>query len=124
MNISPTFDTEEVSSIALWADGGSITTVGGEPQPATLRVRARGTNYPGENAYLTVAEDNTQTNAKRNKLLVNDFVVASNYKIDTRISGRFINYRVDDANATNAANNDKAWNVSGLQMTVNKGGIK
>jgi len=124
MNISPTFDTEQINKIALWADGGSIETVGGDPQRATLRLRARTTNYPGENPYLTVAEDNTQTNAKRNKLVVNDFTVADDYKIDTRVAGRFINYRVDDANANNTSSNNKAWNVSGLQMTVNKGGVK
>lgn len=124
MNISPTFDTEQINKIALWADGGSIETVGGDPQRATLRLRARTTNYPGENPHLTVAEDNTQTNAKRNKLVVNDYTVASNYKIDTRIAGRFINYRIDDANENNTASNNKAWNVSGLQMTVNKGGVK
>ena len=124
MNISPTFDTEQINKLSLWADGGTVTTVGGDPQRATLRVRARGTNYSGENPYLTTAEDNTQTNAKRNKLVVNDFTVASSHKMDTRIKGRFINYRVDDANANNTAGNDKAWNVSGLQMTVSKGGIK
>jgi len=124
MNISPTFDTEQIDKISLWADGGTVTTVGGDPQRATLRVRARGTNYSGENPYLTTAEDNTQTNAKRNKLVVNDFTVASSHKMDTRIKGRFINYRVDDANANNTAGNDKAWNVSGLQMTVAKGGVK
>jgi len=126
MSITPNFDTETVETIALWADGGTIETVGGEPQRATLQVRSRGTNYSGENAYLTVAEDNTQTNAKKNKLVVNDFVVGSAYKVDTRIQGRFINYRVDDALASTAsgyvASNNKAWNISGLQLKVRKGG--
>lgn len=122
MNISPTFDTEQIKSIGLYADGGTIQTIGGEPQRATLRVRSRSTNNPGENAYLTVAEDNTQTNAKANKLVVNDFVVASNYKIDLRSFGRFLNFRVDDANVNNTAANNKAWNVSGLQIKVNREG--
>ena len=41
-----------------------------------------------------------------------------------RVFGRLINYRIDDAQAANAttAANDKAWNVSGLQLDVNKGG--
>ena len=126
MSISPTFDTEQLTSIALWADGGSIESVGGEPVRATLRLRARTTNNPGQLSYLTVAEDNAQSNAKANKLVVNDFVVASNYKSDIRAFGRFINYRVDDAQtaaATTAANN-KAWNVSGLQLDVKKGGTR
>ena len=124
LSISPTFDTEQVNSMALWADGGSIETVGGEPVRATLRIRARATNNPGQLSYLTVAEDNTQSNAKANKLVVNDFGVASNYKSDMRVFGRLINYRIDDAQAANAntAANNKAWNVSGLQLDVKKGG--
>jgi hypothetical protein len=128
MSITPNFDTETVKTIALWADGGTAITVGGELQRATLQVRARGTNYPGEEPYLTVAEDNTQTNAKRNKLVVNDFVIASAHKVDTRVQGRLINYRVDDAAASTAsgyvASNDKAWNISGLQMVITKGGSR
>jgi hypothetical protein len=128
MSITPNFDTETVKTIALWADGGTAVTVGGELQRATLQVRARGTNYPGEEPYLTVAEDNTQTNAKRNRLVVNDFVIASAHKVDTRVQGRLINYRIDDAAASTAAgyvaSNNKAWNISGLQMVISRGGIK
>ena len=110
--------------MALWADGGSIEAVGGEPVRATLRIRARSTNNPGQLSYLTVAEDNTQSNAKANKLVVNDFNVASNYKSDMRVFGRLINYRIDDAQAAsaNTAANNKAWNVSGLQLDIKKGG--
>ena len=126
MSVTPNFDTETVKTMALWADGGSIITVGGEPQRATLQVRARGTNNPGENPFLTVEEDNTQTNAKRNRLVVNDFVIGSSYKVDTRTQGRLVNYRIDDAVKSTAvsysANNDKAWNISGLQLVVTKGG--
>lgn len=124
MSITPNFDTENLSALALWADGGSIETVGGEPQRATLRVRSRATNYPGEKPFLTTEEDNTQTNAKRNKLVINDFIIASSYKVDLRVLGRFINYRIDDANVNNTVANNKAWNISGLQLTVSKGGIK
>ena len=126
LSITPAFDTEQLTSMALWADGGSIETIGGEPVRATLRVRARATNNPGEKAFLTVAEDNAQSNSKANKLVINDFVVASNYKTDVRLFGRFLNYRIDDAqsaNATTAANN-KAWSISGLQLDVKKGGTR
>ena len=126
MSITPNFDTETVESIALWADGGTIATVGGEPQRATLHVRARGTNYPGEDPFLTTEEDNTKSNAKANKLTINDFTVASSYKVGTRTQGRFINYRIDDANKSTSSSysaaNNKAWNISGLQMKVSKGG--
>ena len=126
LSITPAFDTEQLTSMALWADGGSIETVGGEPVRATLRVRARATNNPGEKAFLTVAEDNAQSNSKANKLVVNDFTVASNYKTDMRLFGRFLNYRVDDAQSANAstAANNKAWNISGLQLDVKKGGTR
>jgi hypothetical protein len=128
MSITPNFDTETIDTIALWADGGSIETVGGDPQRATLQVRARGTSYPGENPYLIIAEDNTQSNAKSNKLIVNDFIIASAYKVDTRVQGRLINYRVDDAAASTAsgytASNNKAWNISGLQLMISKGGSR
>ena len=123
--ITPAFDTEQLTSMALWADGGSIETVGGEPVRATLRVRARATNNPGEKGFLTVAEDNTQSNSKANKLVVNDFAVASNYKMDIRLFGRFINYRIDDASAdATTALNNKAWSISGLQLDVKKGGTR
>jgi len=125
MSVTPTFDTEQVDSLALWADGGTVTTVGGEPQRATLRVRSRTTNSPGEKAYITTAEDNTQSNAKANKLVVNDFTIASDYKVDLRVNGRLLNYRVDDASADNSSSpNNKAWNVSGLQLEVKKSGVK
>jgi hypothetical protein len=128
VSITPNFDTETLSSIALWADGGSILTVGGEPQRATLQIRARGTNYPGEFSYLTTAEDNSQSNAKRNKITVNSFEVGSAYKSDVHITGRFLNYRIDDAHADTSSGytgtNTKAWNISGLQLGISKGGAK
>jgi hypothetical protein len=128
LSITPNFDTETLSSIALWADGGTIATVGGEPQRATLQIRARSTNNPGELAYLTTPEDNTQTGSKANKLTVNDFTVAGSYKTDVRITGRFLNYRVDDAAADTSSSysgtNTKAWNISGMQLGIMKGGVK
>ena len=128
LSITPNFDTETLSSIALWADGGTITTVGGEPQRATLQLRARATNNPGELAYLTTPEDNTQSGSKANKLTVNDFIVASSYKTDVRTTGRFLNYRVDDAAADTSSgytgSNIRAWNISGMQLGIMKGGVK
>jgi hypothetical protein len=128
MSITPNFDTETLNSIAMWADGGTSNTVGGAINRATLQMRARATNNPGELAFLTVAEDNTQTNAKANKLTVNDFIVASTYKTDVRITGRFLNYRIDDAAADTSSSytstNTNAWNISGFQLGVSKGGVK
>ena len=128
MSITPNFDTETLNSIALWADGGTASTIGGTLNRATLQVRARATNNPGENAYLTAAEDNTQSNAKANKLTVNSFIVANSYKTDIRTTGRFLNIRIDDAIADTSSGytstNTNAWNISGFQLGINKGGAK
>ena len=128
LSVTPNFDTELLSSIALWADGGTVTEVGGVPQRATLQIRARATNYPGEIPYLTTPENNNQTDARQNKLVVNDYVVADSYKTDMRVTGRFLNYRVDDAAASTASgytgSNTNSWRFSGLQLGVQKGGVK
>jgi hypothetical protein len=128
LSITPNFDTETLNSISLWADGGSIVSVGGALQRATLQIRSRATNNPGELSYLTVEEDNTQVDARRNKLVVNGFTVASDYKTDMRVTGRFLNYRIDDADSSTSSgyvgSNSKAWNISGFQLGVAKGGIK
>ena len=39
VSISPDLDTEHLESMSIWGDGGTAATVGGELQPATLRVR-------------------------------------------------------------------------------------
>ena len=45
-----------------------------------------------------------------------------------RITGRFLNYRVDDAAASTASgytgSNTNSWRFSGLQLGVQKGGVK
>ena len=101
--ISPEFDTETVNTVAMHADGGT----------ATLRIRMDGTNYPGDDTDLTASG-----------VLVNSFAVTQAYKVDTRVQGRFFNYRIDDAAADNTAANNKEWNLSQLQLGVNKGGAR
>ena len=114
--------------MALWADGGTATTVGGALQRATLQVRSRCTNYPGEEPYLTTPEDNTQSDARANKFVTNSYTVASDYKVDLRLFGRFLNYRIDDAAASLASGyvgtNINGWNISGLQLGVSIGGTR
>ena len=51
ISVTPTFNTETIESISLWADGGIPSTSGGEPERATLQVRARGTNFSGEKSF-------------------------------------------------------------------------
>ena len=92
--MTPEFDTETLSSIAMKVEGAN----------ATLTMYVKGTNYPGNDVNPTTGTSNT-------------FVVASDYKMDIRESGRFLNYKL-----TETAVND--WNVSGLQYEIAKGGIR
>lgn len=128
VSINPDFKTDSLESMALWADGGTATTVGGALQRATLQVRSRCTNYPGEEPYLITPEDNTQSDARANKFVTNSYTVANDYKVDLRLFGRFLNYRIDDAAASLASGyvgtNINGWNISGLQLGVSIGGTR
>ena len=115
IGMTPEFDTEQLTSIALWADGGTQLEIGEAVRQATLRVSVRGTNSPGETTDLTVPDtDSSETNRK----VINDFAVGEDYKVDTRIHGRFVNYRIDDQGSFN----NVEWNLSGFQFDITKGG--
>ena len=92
--MSPEFDTETLSTIAMKVEGNS----------AVLTMYVKGSNYPGDNVSPTTGVSNT-------------FTVASDYKIDIKESGRFLNYKL-----TETATNE--WNVSGLQYEILKGGTR
>ena len=92
--MSPEFDTETLSTIAMKVEGAN----------ATLTMYVKGSNYPGDNVSPTTGVTNT-------------FTVASDYKIDIKESGRFLNYKL-----TETATNE--WNVSGLQYEILKGGTR
>jgi hypothetical protein len=128
ISINPDFRTDGLDTMSLWADGGTAITVGGVLQRATLQIRSRCTNYPGEEPYLITPEDNTQTDARANKFVTNSFTVASDYKVDLRLFGRFLNYRIDDAANSLASgytgSNIRGWNISGLQLGVSTGGSR
>ena len=125
MFIMPDFTTEGLDSMALWAGGGEQLPTQTQPLRATLQVRARATNYPGDLPLLTRDEiAGTSSKALNNKLVTNDFVVADDYKVDLRIFGRFLNYRIDDGDSDGDANTNKPWNISGIQLDVSKGGRK
>jgi hypothetical protein len=99
----PEFNTEQLKSIAVLAEGDT----------AVLRIRAGSTNYSGKDISLTASDR-----------LINAFTVQSDYKVDTRITGRFLNIRLDDGNASAAAANNKDWAVSSVQLELNPGGAK
>jgi len=97
------FNVDTLHTVVLLAEGDT----------ATLRLRAAGTNYPGKNTDLTASG-----------VLVNDYTIQSDYKIDTRIQGRFLNMRIDDAAADNTAANNKEWAISSLQLGMSVGGTR
>jgi len=94
LGMSPEFDTETLSAIAMKVEGIN----------ATLTMNVKGSNYPGSDVDPTTG-------------VSNNFVVASDYKIGIRESGRFLNYKL-----TETATNE--WNVSGLQYEILKGGVR
>ena len=129
--MTPEFDTEQLQSLALWGDGGSLATFGEDLNQATLTVKMYGTNASGQT--LGVYNNNMQNTVS------NDFIVGEDYKIDMRIHGRFLNYLItdymvtdDNARVPNEANSviDRnlgiprgiSWNLSGMQADIFKGG--
>jgi len=92
--MSPEFDTETLSSIAMKVEGAD----------ASLTIYVKGSDKPGQDINPTTGVTNT-------------FVVASDYKVDIKESGRFLNYKVTETDVNN-------WNVSGLQYEIRKGGTR
>ena len=94
LTMTPEFDTETLSSIAMKVEGAS----------ATLTLQVKGSSKPGQDVNPSTGVSNT-------------FVVADDYKVDIKEAGRFLNYKLTET-ATNA------WNVSGLQYEILKGGTR
>ena len=112
--LTPEFDTEQLTALALWADGGTPEMLGGRISQALLDVKTYGSNNPGQ----TEGEFNNERAGAR--LLLNQFDIGEDYKIDMRIHGRFINLRISDVNSDNAV----TWVLSGIQADVMKGGTR
>ena len=96
LSITPEFYTESFKSIALLTQG-----------TGTLNVKTISTNSPG--AAINFASPN----------VTGTFNVASSYKSDSRLNGRFVSYRIDDGAATSTS-----WNLSGIQIEVQDGGTR
>ena len=108
--LTPEFDTEQVQALALWLDGGTPLTFGGMVDQATIAISMYGSDNPGETQGLfTLPTSNS---------ISNDFIVGMNYKVDMRIHGRFINFRISDMGSLNTV----SWNLSGMQADIVKGG--
>jgi len=94
LSLTPEFDTETLMSAALKAEGSS----------SVLTLQIAGSNLPAVDVSPTSGTSYT-------------FTASSNYKVDIRENGRFLNYRLGET-----AVND--WNISGLQYEIKKGGIR
>lgn len=97
LSVTPEFYTEAFNSIALLTQG-----IG------TLNIKTLSSNSPG--ATIDFTSSSTKTNT---------FNVATSYKSDARLNGRFISYKIDDGPATSTS-----WNLSGLQIEVQDGGTR
>ena len=122
MAIQPEFDTEQINSIALWADGNTPEFLRGNQLHNQLSVRVAATNYPGQMTALD------GTNMAVNGYISNTFNVSTDYKVDIRVHGRFLNYRITDGDMIVEADNNPShqaeWRLSGMQADVMKGGTR
>ena len=106
--LTPEFDTEQLQSLALWADGGSRINFTQPTEQATLDVKLYGTNSPGEtlglfdNTPFTRNEETNRltTNTMMQRTVDNEFKIGQDYKIDMRVHGRFINILISDYQTT------------------------
>ncbi len=96
LSVTPEFYTEAFSSIALLTQG-----------TGTLNVKTIASNSPGAAIDFT------------SPTVTGTFNVASSYKSDSRLNGRFVSYRIDDGTTTTTS-----WNLSGIQIEVQDGGTR
>ena len=96
LSMTPEFYTEQFHSIALLTQG-----------TGTLNVKTISSNAPA------VAIDFASPT------VTGTFAIATAYKSDVRLNGRFLNYRIDDGTTTSTS-----WNLTGLQIEVQEGGTR
>jgi len=130
-NISPDMDVETIHQISLWASGSYEPYVNSGEVYNRLQLRVKATDNPGKNIDLTSLVDTT--------IKKNQFFVSESNKLDTRVTGRYLNYRITDeildrddnvltltANPKNTYGTEYTqaaqWEISGIQPEVNKGG--
>ena len=96
--LTPEFNTETVGSTALWYSSSNRTS------PPGLEIHMAGTNLPYDEIDVMSAD-------------IYYFNPNVEYKVDTRVQGRFMNYRIDDG-----PSNSRAWNLTGYQFELMTGG--
>ena len=126
--IQPEFDTEQLASLALWADGSTPEFLRGNIMHNQLDVRVVTTNNPGEITSLG-GPGGTRPPMNGPNGISNLFNVSTDYKIDMRQHGRFMNYRITDGftldtTADNNPTHQAEWRLSGMQADVMKGGTR
>ena len=104
--MSPEFDVESLSSVALWASKDVSADI-------DLRLRFRTTNAPGASLDSNPLTTNGTVGDSENPL----FTIGKDYKTDARLNGRLLNFRFTDE-----SNVSKNWRLSGIQLEVKKGG--
>ena len=120
--LTPEFNTEQVQSVALWADGGTVTTFRQPEQYNQLDIRVSVSDHPGDRIDLS---DRTMVDT------ANIFPISEEYKSDLRVHGRFSNIRITDdipsAMFTTTINGktftqQSEWRLSGIQIEFAVGG--
>lgn len=96
MSMAPEFDTETLSSVSLLYTG-----------TATLTLDFVGTSRPGDLTSTFISTDFR-------------FDETREWKVDARIQGRFLNYRISDG----VPNSNQPWNLTGMQFDIAKGGTR
>lgn len=103
--LTPEFDVESLTSIALWVDTESDSGV-------NLRLRFRTTNNPGQSLTELLS---TGTSGPTNV----NFTIGSDYKSDIRLKGRLLHYRITDSGLVS-----EDWKLLGVQLEISKGGTR
>lgn len=96
ISMTPEFFTEQFHSIALLAQGAG-----------TLNVKTISSNAPASTINFA------------SPTVTGTFAIATAYKSDARLNGRFLSYRIDDG-----TNTSTSWSLSGIQIEVQEGGTR
>ena len=117
MGMTPEFTTESVQSLALWTDGGSPAEFLGDLRYNILQLNMSVTNNPGQAIDLN------------NPQYINTHYISEDYKMDTRLTGRFLNWKLSDEVDEVSTNpggktfsQQTDWRVSGMQWKIRPAG--
>ena len=101
--MTPEFDVETISSVALWVSTDSDEVV-------NTRLRVRSTDAPGEQIDSPLSSGSSgPTNPP--------FKIGSDYKTDVRLTGRLLHLRFTDEGLITSD-----WKLIGMQYEIGKGG--